>query len=285
MGILTKIQKKVEIKIGKSDFERALPVGTSAHEEVFEGIAPAIEQEIALTKLNILGDAGEERLEEAGKESVLYQSCVHYICVTAFLSVLRQLDLVLTPTGFGIVSTQEVSPASKQRVDALDGTLRTRRLQLLGMLLNLLRSPKWGETKQANQSIAYLYDEYTFFLRGKATNLTYQDWNSMLSSIESADEYLRSRISDLQMDEVLRLYRRNETEKVQKLIDKIVRYTDVFASKGMSIANQIALRNVLNIVDSDLDTFNIYAGSSAYKANHHENFQNTKESSAFLFNG
>ena len=35
----------------------------------------------------------------------------------AFLAAVPSLDLVLTPNGFGIVSNQNIAPASKERID------------------------------------------------------------------------------------------------------------------------------------------------------------------------
>lgn len=108
------------ITIYKEDFERALPVGVSAHDEVFESVMPAIDSTLDRYCSNMLGEAGIKLVTETDDDSALKFYFKKLVCIDAFLSVLRQLDLVLTPTGFGIVSNDNVSPASKQRVDALE---------------------------------------------------------------------------------------------------------------------------------------------------------------------
>lgn len=130
----------MEITITKDDFEKALPVGTSAHEEVYESVRPAIDDALRFSDIALLGDAGMEVMESKGGDTLLQDMYKQTVCLSAFLGVLRQLDLVLTPTGFGVVSNDNLTPASKMRVDALEAQLRTRYDKALALTLHLLRS-------------------------------------------------------------------------------------------------------------------------------------------------
>lgn len=170
------------VTIDKVDFERALPVGASSHEEVYLSVQGAIGEQLVCSTESLLGEAGEKMVDAAENDSPLVLFFKKYVCLSAFLSVLRQLDLVLTPTGFGIVSNDNLSPASKQRVDALDGLLRTERMKALSMTVNLLRSEDWGKTDQAKRYVPYLYDAYAFFFSATPYR-TYQDW--MLFRVQS----------------------------------------------------------------------------------------------------
>ena len=167
----------MEITITKSDFEQALPVGAAANDSVYESVKPAIGRQLAFSNDALLGVAGMTYIEERGEDSTLMKWYKQLVCLSAFLSVLRQLDLVLTPTGFGVVSNDNLAPASKQRVDALEGQLRTQYWKTLAMTLNGLRSENWGATEQASHFINHLYDEYTYFFETHR-NGTYIDWNS-----------------------------------------------------------------------------------------------------------
>ena len=110
----------MEITITKSDFEQALPVGAAANDSVYESVKPVLGRQLAFSNAVLLGVAGMAYLEEKGEDSPLLRWYKQLVCLSAFLSVLRQLDLVLTPTGFGVVSNDNLAPASKQRVDALE---------------------------------------------------------------------------------------------------------------------------------------------------------------------
>lgn len=109
------------MKLTKQDFELALPVGISAHDEVYDAVSPAIATALDNYCSMLLGDVGIKRVTESEEDSQLKRYFNMLVCIDGFLSVFRQLDLVLTPTGFGIVSNDTISPASKQRVDALEG--------------------------------------------------------------------------------------------------------------------------------------------------------------------
>ena len=137
----------MEITITKSDFEQALPVGAAANDSVYESVKPAIGRQLAFSNDALLGVAGMTYIEERGEDSTLMKWYKQLVCLSAFLNVLRQLDLVLTPTGFGVVSNDNLAPASKQRVDALEGQLRTQYWKTLAMTLNGLRSENWGATE------------------------------------------------------------------------------------------------------------------------------------------
>ena len=66
----------------------------------------------------------------------------HHLCqvivAEALCRAIPSLDLVLTPNGFGVVSTQTVAAASKQRVDRLIGSMRDVRDEAIQQMLVLL---------------------------------------------------------------------------------------------------------------------------------------------------
>ena len=54
----------------------------------------------------------------------------------AMRTVIPSLDIVLTPNGFGVVSNQNIAPASKERVERLIASLTQQRDELLDSLLS-----------------------------------------------------------------------------------------------------------------------------------------------------
>ena len=279
----------MEIAITKTDFEQALPVGAAANDSVYESVEPAIARQLSFSNEAMLGVAGMKRMEELGEGSTLANWYKQLVCLSAFLSVLRQLDLVLTPTGFGVVSNDNLAPASKQRVDALEGELRTQYHKTLAMTLNLLRSENWGATEQAHHFIGHLYDEYTFFFETHQ-NASATDWDGYRQTIEEAEETLRTRMGDRQMDDILDAFRRgdpNRLEPYRDLISLIVKFTDTWATKGGATLRAPVSHRLMRVLDSDdnKEYFKLYRESSNYQANHHEAFKNTKDSAGYVFNG
>lgn len=279
----------MEIIISKTDFETAMPVGKSAHEEVFENVRPAIDEVTQYLASSMMGDAGMQMISEATEETTLIRFFKKLVCLTAFLNVFRQLDIVITPTGFGVVSNQNITPASKQRVDALEAHLMTEACRTKAMVLNLLRGEQWGDTPQAMLTIPYLYDEYKFFFVRRKVPCTAKDWAAMTKYVALVDELLRLTIGNEMMDEIMTAYRRNDREKMKAFSPAMMAMDDLadrYVDLGDDVVKTRTFRKMIEILEADLDSVYLtYKNSNAYKLNHHENFQNTSDSPAFVFNG
>ena len=89
-------------------------------------------------------------IETAEPADPLRELCAHIVAVDAFRRAIPSLDLILTPNGFGIVSNQNVVPASADRVKRLIDSLLTNRDSLANTLLdNLAKRADWLSTEQA----------------------------------------------------------------------------------------------------------------------------------------
>ena len=60
------------------------------------------------------------------------------VLTEALRKAIPSLDIVLTPNGFGIVNSSNISPASKPRVDRLIGAMTSQRDECIAALLKLL---------------------------------------------------------------------------------------------------------------------------------------------------
>lgn len=84
----------------------------------------------------------------------------------AFLHAVPSLDLVLTPNGFGIVSNQNIAPASKERVDRLLASLETERDQAIDLLLpRLPLLTDWLQSAQGQYFAATLFPNFSLCRR------------------------------------------------------------------------------------------------------------------------
>ena len=101
---------------------------------------------------------------------------------------------------------------------------------------------------------------------------------------------LRTKMGDRQMDDILDAFRRgdpNRLEPYREVISCIIRFTDMWAVKGVATLKQPVYRRMMSILDSEdnKETFKLYRESIAYKANHYEPYQNSKDSAGYVFNG
>lgn len=74
----------------------------------------------------------------AEEESDLQRACMQAVMYDALWRAIPRLDVVLTPNGFGIVNSQTVAPASKERVERLINSMEDCRDAAIAQMLKLL---------------------------------------------------------------------------------------------------------------------------------------------------
>lgn len=263
--------------ITKEQFERALPVGTCGDDSLFEFVHPFIKDRIIMNEKGLLGEVGAKRVETDEHVSRRFAKLV---VLQGFLDSFRQLDLVLTPTGFGVVSNDTTAPASKQRVDDLKEQLTKNMLEEQGLLEHLLFDTEgWGEQDIAKFAIPYCYGSVEYFLNHREK--TSSDWYEAMKKVKEVDFELRAKISDEQMDEFLRLRRNGNVFDCR---NKLTDIFDFFIDGNEDLGKK-AVRSLLHFMESNLDGYSQYMNSNAYKKNHFKNYENTKQAPAFFFLG
>ena len=94
---------------------------------------------------------GSQELETIAADSTttVWQQVANVIACEAMRQAIPSLDVVLTPNGFGIVSNQNVAPASKERVERLIESMTAGRdLNIDYLLDSLSEREDWQQTKQ-----------------------------------------------------------------------------------------------------------------------------------------
>lgn len=270
------------MEISKTEFEKILSVATSAHVEVYEKVEPHFASAYDEVKADVLGDVGTSAAEDGNHEQ-LTGAVKQLVALRAFLSVFRQLDLVLTPTGFGVVSTQQMAPASKQRVDALIGHLRDGVLIAHGRLLYLLcKTDGWGTSDQASENIETLFYDFRMLQKMQGPAASHLEWQAAQRLIGEADEMLRLKLSNEYMKVLLEHVRCGTVTADDKPIIQQCRQIISLWIAGDHEAVKLKVRRLLSMLDTNLNTYNIY-GQYGYPVNHHETFQNTEDSPAYIF--
>ena len=270
------------MEITKVEFEEIISVATSSHIEVYDKVQPHFAAAYDECKASVLGDAGTGAAEGEGHEN-LKKAIKRMVCINAFLGVFRQLDLVLTPTGFGVVSTQQMAPASKQRVDALMGHLRDSILIAHGQLLEeLCKVSGWGATPQAKENIDTLFYDFRMLQKMQGPAASHLDWQTAQRLIGEADEALRLKISSQYMEALLDHVRCGAVTVDDTPIIFQCRHIINLWIAGDQEAVRLKMRRLLNTLDADLEKYTIY-GEFGYPVNHHENFKNTQDAPAYIF--
>ena len=102
-------------------------------------------------------EAAETASDSAAIET-LRKPLEKVIASHAFMNAIPSLDLVLTPNGFGIVSNQNIAPASRERVERLRDSLEAERdRNLENMVLRLASRNDWQQSSQGKYFAATMF--------------------------------------------------------------------------------------------------------------------------------
>ena len=266
------------ITISKEEFEKYVLAATSARCETYDQVSKQFESEYNYHVSYCLGNdtfLGKESVTEAFKRVV---------SIAAFLHSIPSLDLVITPTGFGVVSTQEVAPASRERVNALQEQLSLEYRRCIGKLIDCLRGSDWGITDVAKLRIPTLLYSVDLCNEYGLKYKSDDEYHTSLVNAAATDLLLRDVISDEYMEELLNDIRCDGGKADVSIIHRL-RMLLVFAQTNNEKAYSQGIRQLINHLENNLDKYTTYAASTAHNNNTYVGFQNTKDSKAFVFVG
>lgn len=274
----------INLEITKEFFDESVPAAKEPKGYIFNRILPFIKGELQYIATMILGDVGVT-LCNGNTEGEVATLVKRTACVKAFDDNMRSLDLVITSTGFGVVSTQDTAPASKIRVDALDGELRVTYLRHRSFLLaELFKVDGWyAQGVYFMENLFYHFDFLTLFAGLQAP--ISKDWELAAPIILSQDAFLRKHISDDYMEELISQMATNTVSADNKGIIHQIRKIIGLAIRGDQYSVEKYYKRLMNTIEGDLTKYSTYANSKAYELNHLKPYENKKDDSAFHFVG
>jgi hypothetical protein len=274
----------IAIRITKEVFDQAVPAAREPKGIIFGKLQKKIDNRIEDIAEDRLGDTGIIEVN-GDPEGRLAMRLMELACVDVFLHEMRNMDLVLTPTGFGVVSTNDTAPASKIRVDALDGELRVKWLMLSDDLLELCFKLE-GWYRQGLVIIDTLFCDFKFLkaYAGMQAPLA-KDWETASAAILACDRFLREKISDEFMDELIEGMASSSLTTEERGVVHQIRRTIGAAIQGNEQLKDEYFRRLMNTLEQNLDDFPTYMNSEAFEANHFKHYENHAEDSAFHFCG
>ncbi|MGM9862451.1 MAG: DUF6712 family protein, partial [Muribaculaceae bacterium] len=129
---------------------------------LIDKVAPYIDAAEAEMIGSIIGDDAFIRLCEDESLGALRATAARYALASALLMALPALDVVLTPNGFGVVSTNNIAPASVARIEALKASIISRRDQAFEALITALPTlAEWRESAVSRYYTATIFRALT----------------------------------------------------------------------------------------------------------------------------
>lgn len=276
------------IAITQETLESYVPAFRSSEHYIFDSLQGYILEARERTAF-ILGDDVEERADGSDALRPLY---VRLICYSAARRAVPGLDLILTENGFGVVSNQNVAPASSSRVEALLESLRKMESDTMDSLVLQLLKTEWKnkpEAKRIMKSLLWsptLLRYYGITLAGREAYA--EEYSTLQPAIEQAEEAVRKTISPELHAELLRRLRNNPSEHTSiytRVIDTARQYMAAVAAgpAAQPARSELLKERLLRIVEEDADNLPEYKSSATYRAHHFQHYENRREDNTFFF--
>ena len=268
-------------EITKEVFERYVPAAKmpERNSSVFNRLESSLKAAYHDLVYNIISPDFEDKITE---DELLKHRCMRVVCLDAFARTCRSLDVVLTATGFGIVSTESLAPASKARVDALIEEVLVESLKIVDNIIfqHLTLMEGWGATEQARHRIVTLFFR-TSQLEKCGLALTTQNWRDAQILAVTADMLLRKEISSEYMDELLQ-QARTASMSIDNGIFAAACQEFIYTYIKEGIPNKFQLYYLVEELENYIEKYQTYKSSKLYAKRHAERYQNKREDPTFF---
>lgn len=194
------------------------------------------------------------------------------------------LDLVLTPNGFGVISNNTISPASKQRVDRLLGNLVALRDEAIEQVLLLLpKEEDWNTTEQAYFFASTLFPNIDLATLCGVNSSRWEKYLELRSrgigiELTLAEDYFSQEL----MSELRYLFLLGTLTAEQLYIVQGMRSQVVDVLQGNPI-NGTRMRDLVNFIRHRPATFRAWHTSATAQLFSPPKFENQKKSSGYFF--
>ena len=213
---------------------------------------------------------------------ILYRVVVN----NALMAAIPTLDLVLTPNGFGIVSNQNIAPASKERVDRLLASLEKERDNAIEqMLLRLPVASKWLKSEQCAYFTATLFPNLSLCRRLAISEHLWEQYQALqpkLVKIESvlADTYFSHEQMNLFHEKTL--YALSNCHPLMEQVIRSLQSLELMLVSDMNVHTQ-AFFDLVNIIRENKNVFPQWHASNVAQLYIPKLFSNKKTSGGYWF--
>lgn len=273
------------MEISLEDFNSFVPSAVSADSKIYIKSQKSIERRLESVRRLIVGRHLFDRIDQNDDDqfSELRKSVIAFSCVAGFLDVLPQLDLVVTPNGFGVVSNQNVVPASKERVESLRVNLDRNGAIWLDLLLEgLSRVEEWTESPECRR-----YCQTVLWRPGIAGVYSLYEWEVGTGKRLGAHLDMCKAVGAAQGSDLVRRAVSGRGSISGRAVAFAREFMFLALSRESTGATDYKLvearRQLVGFLIDNIDSFPVFKASSQYKALKSENYENKSDDPGFVF--
>lgn len=213
------------------------------------------------------------------------------ICLDAFLVAIPFLDLILTPNGFAVASTNQVAPASKERVERLMITTKNQRDDVLEGIMESIYSTTSLLTSWISDGISdkrinsIVWQSKTLIAHFGFREAHYSDLAEIQPKLNLAACSLFPYISKNYWEELVLKTKSNSLNNNDRYI--VTELTTILGMLCITNADWIILKDNLNRIveylEVNIQQYPSYQSSPEYSLKHSQRYENKQEDNTFFF--
>ena len=262
--------------ISQPAFEQYVPAFRDSQPNTFEAVRPMMEHflSVARDQMAVPEDYARQDLLES------------YVYKNAAAEAIPSLDLILTDSGFAVVSNQNLAPASRERVAALLNSLRRQASDARDLLLLDLCNTNWVRSQQCTLVRSTLLWcpmlARRYGIEIKETD-PQGDFLLYLPAIEQASEMAANIIGQPLMDFLIANQDEHTGGTAYALVRENTRKYMAAVVQQNRRATEALRQNLLRMLEREADDLPEYKESSTYRAAHAQGYENKPEDPTFFF--
>lgn len=266
--------------ITRGIFESVCPSAVMPDERLYDRI-----QDYITVAETVVADIMGAQWADYEDNAALALPAHRVICLHAYLEALPHLDIVLTETGLGVVSNQNVAPASSDRVNRLRKQIQDSRDDAVDDLIDALRGVDgWRPSSVARELFSSLVWNARLQLPlmgvsdAHRTKLT-----ELRPKINAAEEVLQHHISGLLHIELCNVQLANDASTEQNTVaQKALMFIGAWLA-GDRAMMRFHMAKLVEYLEQHLDAFPLYEASTAHQANTFTPYENKKDDTTYFF--
>ena len=255
----------------------------------FDKILPWLDQAERWVMTQFIGDDFAPDLL-AMEETEPLRTCATLVVVhESFMRAVPSLDLVLTPNGFGIVSNQNVAPASPHRITRLIASLETSRdIAIEQLIHNLFLNSTWSASPIRGWFSATLFPNIDL---ANLCGFTEHRWANYLGLRSKAIDIEQRLAEEYISPEQLAVFRGEVMSMLSDLtvatshhfrVIEQLRQIVVTALQGNPVP-VTSLRDIVDLMRKNETSFPHFRNSNTYKLFEPPVFENKKKANGYWF--
>lgn len=267
--------------ITRKDFEYYVPSAVMPDEQLFDRISHYLDVGLDSCR-RLLG----ESLWSKYRDDLNLLNPVHRVaCLHGYLEALPHMDVVLTEAGVGVVSNQNVAPASSDRVKRLLKQVQDSRDDAVDDLIDTLRGvAEWRPSVIAKMLFSSLV--WNARLQLPIMGITEAHRTKMTElqpKIIDAEQVLKHRISEALHHELCFAQLENAVSAEQStVINKSLFFIGAHVAGDMAMT-RFHLAKLVEYLEQHLTDFPTYESSTAHRANTFTPYENKKDDTTYFF--